>query len=66
MDARNQRRSGRLQAKHDVKADRAETEGGAAVAVGSYLSFVPSIVGVVGVLLVLVGGAREHRRKHRE
>jgi hypothetical protein len=65
MDARNQRRMERLQARHDATAERPDAEDGAAVAVGSYLSFVPSLIGLVGVLLMLVGAARQHRRGHR-
>jgi hypothetical protein len=66
MDARNQLRMERLQAKHDARAVRADADDEAAVAIGSYLSFVPSLIGLVGVLLVLVGAARQHRRSHRE
>jgi len=65
MDVRNQRRIERLQAKHDATAERPDAEDGAAVAVGSYLSFVPSLVGLVGLLVMLVGAARQHRREHR-
>lgn len=64
VDARNRRRMERLQAKHDAGAEHPDPEDGAAVAVGSYLSFVPSLIGLVCVLLMLVGGARQHRRKH--
>jgi hypothetical protein len=66
IDARNQRRMEGLQAKHDARAERPDAEDEAAVAVGSYLSFVPSFIGLIGVLLVLVGTSRQHRRKHRE
>jgi hypothetical protein len=66
MDARNQRRMEQLKPKHDAKAARPGAEDGGAIAIGSYLSFVPSIIGLVGVLLMLIGGARQTRRKHRE
>jgi hypothetical protein len=55
----------RLQAKHETRAERPEAEAGAALAVGSYLSFAPSLIGLIGAVLMLVGGVRQHRRDHR-
>jgi hypothetical protein len=65
MDARNQRRMEQLQAMHDPRTERPDDEFGAAVEAGSYLSFTPSFIGLAGVLLMLVGGVRQHRRAHR-
>jgi hypothetical protein len=65
MDARNQRRMERLQTKLDAQAEQPDGDGGAAVAVGSYLSFIPSLIGLAALLLMLVGGVRHHRREHR-
>jgi hypothetical protein len=65
MDARHQRRMEQLQASHDASAESSDSEAGAAVSVGSYLSFIPSLIGLVGVHLMLVGGVRQHLRDHR-
>ena len=62
MDSRNQRRFERARVRNTKDAQREPDDDGPLVAVGSYLSFVPSIVGLVGVAVMVIGAAMRRRR----